>query len=557
MSQIMTIRRINTSTKESGALHHSDGTNNSAVVDDVFVRRIPNLSATTASNSSNEIVSNGADNRSSHVDNSSLAMNSSDGNFTLLPPLLEGNGTLLSNTTAVFTSDAGTSGGPGNSTSSIIFTVVPLVMFLSMCLAGRRRAPPRELWRGAEIRARAQRIYQQRELRMARKRVAPEDRERDVASNMHRMQIVSRDVATGQWKLGRETTVDCSTEATTSNPSETPLDSSITLPDGERDLEEGLTTPVSPQDTVSLSEESRQEQLDQKMEEKTAVHEPMVCSEYQVDQCKHAKDITVDDDDDVCYICLDTFKVGDTVMWSRQRHGPCSHVFHEECLMPWLLEKRENECPSCRACFIQDRSFRPESVGSGGDSSNDNNHDDDANQMVKTIESMDYSNGYPSSLKDDQDVDEGFTFVISKGLIGRVPNQDFDLSIPVSFLPVCSDEGKVPENRHPIQNKVTDTIDDTALRRRAASERLSRHALGGDTVANTPSSSWDEDDADERSHGSPRNDMLREQLRMLSFGTSPDIPSNVGNTSEDASLEASQSEHDLESAGNVDVNEHR
>lgn len=61
-----------------------------------------------------------------------------------------------------------------------------------------------------------------------------------------------------------------------------------------------------------------------------------------------------EDDEDVCPICLDNFEVGDMVMWSRHNHGTCSHAFHEDCLLQWLLEQRENECPTCRACFIND-----------------------------------------------------------------------------------------------------------------------------------------------------------------------------------------------------------
>mmetsp|Transcript_15801 Transcript_15801/g.36585 ORF Transcript_15801/g.36585 Transcript_15801/m.36585 type:complete len:486 (+) Transcript_15801:114-1571(+) len=59
-----------------------------------------------------------------------------------------------------------------------------------------------------------------------------------------------------------------------------------------------------------------------------------------------------DDDEDVCPICLDNFEVGDIVMFSRHNICSCAHVFHKDCLMNWLLEQRENECPTCRACLI-------------------------------------------------------------------------------------------------------------------------------------------------------------------------------------------------------------
>jgi hypothetical protein len=60
----------------------------------------------------------------------------------------------------------------------------------------------------------------------------------------------------------------------------------------------------------------------------------------------------VEDDDDeeaqACVICLDPFQVGDVVSWSRYSET-CHHVFHSECIQPWLQDKRRDECPSCRA----------------------------------------------------------------------------------------------------------------------------------------------------------------------------------------------------------------
>ena len=86
------------------------------------------------------------------------------------------------------------------------------------------------------------------------------------------------------------------------------------------------------------------------------------------DDCQQCDDFDdeseYEDDEDVCHICLDSFDVGDRVMWAKHFYAStgggsgsdsaCRHVFHVGCIMPWLMEKRENECPSCRRCLIHD-----------------------------------------------------------------------------------------------------------------------------------------------------------------------------------------------------------
>jgi len=51
-----------------------------------------------------------------------------------------------------------------------------------------------------------------------------------------------------------------------------------------------------------------------------------------------------------CSICLDVFEPGDKLSWSRTLR--CEHVFHEECLKPWLMTN--DECPYCRTKIIGD-----------------------------------------------------------------------------------------------------------------------------------------------------------------------------------------------------------
>ena len=42
-----------------------------------------------------------------------------------------------------------------------------------------------------------------------------------------------------------------------------------------------------------------------------------------------------------CTVCQEQFAAGDSAI-----EMPCHHVFHVDCLMPWL--ERHNSCPTCR-----------------------------------------------------------------------------------------------------------------------------------------------------------------------------------------------------------------
>jgi len=51
-----------------------------------------------------------------------------------------------------------------------------------------------------------------------------------------------------------------------------------------------------------------------------------------------------------CSVCLEIFEPGEKLSWSRNLR--CEHVFHHECLMPWLMT--HDECPYCRTKMIDD-----------------------------------------------------------------------------------------------------------------------------------------------------------------------------------------------------------
>ena len=50
--------------------------------------------------------------------------------------------------------------------------------------------------------------------------------------------------------------------------------------------------------------------------------------------------------DDSCSICLDDFKTGDDI-----KKLNCTHIFHKECLEPWLNDNNRN-CPMCRSDIL-------------------------------------------------------------------------------------------------------------------------------------------------------------------------------------------------------------
>jgi hypothetical protein len=54
------------------------------------------------------------------------------------------------------------------------------------------------------------------------------------------------------------------------------------------------------------------------------------------------------DSTSICAICWGGYNDGDTACCSRNKN--CSHIFHEACIMPWLLKK--NDCPMCRLDFL-------------------------------------------------------------------------------------------------------------------------------------------------------------------------------------------------------------
>lgn len=78
--------------------------------------------------------------------------------------------------------------------------------------------------------------------------------------------------------------------------------------------------------------------------------------------------ITVDDELlnselNQCAVCQDEFEKG-----SQVKQMPCKHVYHDECLLPWL--KLHNSCPVCRYELpTDDADYENRTRGNGGDGS--------------------------------------------------------------------------------------------------------------------------------------------------------------------------------------------
>jgi len=51
-----------------------------------------------------------------------------------------------------------------------------------------------------------------------------------------------------------------------------------------------------------------------------------------------------------CAICLLDYEPGDDIVWSSKDKA-CSHAFHEECMMSWLVRGKKR-CPVCRSFFV-------------------------------------------------------------------------------------------------------------------------------------------------------------------------------------------------------------
>ncbi|XP_065873322.1 uncharacterized protein [Euphorbia lathyris] len=73
-----------------------------------------------------------------------------------------------------------------------------------------------------------------------------------------------------------------------------------------------------------------------------------------------------------CAVCLEDFEAKEMVMVT-----PCNHMFHEECIVPWI--KSHGQCPVCRFSI-----WEP-SAGRSSTTTNDNNIGEDLISILRAM----------------------------------------------------------------------------------------------------------------------------------------------------------------------------
>lgn len=229
-----------------------------------------------------------------------------------------------------------------------IYMVISMILAVAAilnCFYGEGGPPGEEFHRGALIRAQARRVWEIEEKQAKRQEATPAERLASIQRGVCDRRVLRIDPNTGVCELGEAAVEvelpsgedDDDSEAViaaTGIESKTSMDTTATL---SIDLEDDTDTDT---DTDTGSGGSRVEGQQQESDKSSRTAE------------EYDDNFDNEQEDDVCPVCLDGYEIGDTVMFSR--NPSCTHVFHKECLLPWLLERRENECPSCRAILVRD-----------------------------------------------------------------------------------------------------------------------------------------------------------------------------------------------------------
>lgn len=51
-----------------------------------------------------------------------------------------------------------------------------------------------------------------------------------------------------------------------------------------------------------------------------------------------------------CAICLESYRPDDSIVWSA--NAACVHIFHEQCMLSWIMKRFKPDCPVCRQTFV-------------------------------------------------------------------------------------------------------------------------------------------------------------------------------------------------------------
>lgn len=309
------------------------------------------------------------------------------------------------------------------SDSDVLGTVLaPLFLVVFCIFAQRASVPSSQYHRGEMIRRQAERVWAIQRVKDERQAIPTETRKEQIEEGLRRMKIVSKCSKTGHCVLGEieddeqnetkhddnepSTAADDDTKsANDENIDETdneapsppaPIASPVAAVTSSGSKSSNISCPESPGRTERkplLSADSEDSEDNFGSTEGTSELSQPSTNNGATTNSYPSYDF--EDDEDVCPICLDNFEVEDTVMFSRHNEGSCAHVFHEECLLQWLLEQRENECPTCRACFIAD--LESNSIVSSSSSTADTNE----NSILESDEEI------TSSSESNGDIEEG------------------------------------------------------------------------------------------------------------------------------------------------------
>jgi hypothetical protein len=209
-----------------------------------------------------------------------------------------------------------------------------IILFCALCFRCGGGPPGEEHHRGWMFREQARRIWELEEKKAKRFEATPEERLASIRDGVCTFKVVRKDPCTARCELG-----EAETELSRGDE-----DDSETTSIPAMGIETKMSTDTI--DTLPLKFDKESDSV-----------------EY-FERSSAEQFYDSEEEEDVCHVCLDGFETGDTVMFARNLS--CTHVFHKECLLPWLLERRENECPSCRAILVKDGDAKME---------NENNRD--------------------------------------------------------------------------------------------------------------------------------------------------------------------------------------
>jgi hypothetical protein len=94
-----------------------------------------------------------------------------------------------------------------------------------------------------------------------------------------------------------------------------------------------------------------------------------------------------------CAICLCPYEPDDQVTWSKE--DTCQHVFHSECIIPWLAKTQEPRCPCCRQEYCVVEPLTPYDLAA---SSNFTSDSDSNNPYASPFGMLPFS--FPTSLSE-------------------------------------------------------------------------------------------------------------------------------------------------------------